>query len=373
MAASLAHGSMALSDLSMQIRATISLVMVTALALSTLLVGTAWCDSVDDTSPVWEISIQTTVNWPPIASPHTKKSKGAGAEGDADAEDTGKKFAAATMITERTLQASLSGQLLTITGNTVEFAPTLGGGKPVPIPLESISSLRRAAPANQESGNPEAAPAKAIHKPTATKSGSTERLVTFRAGSSVPGRLLRVTEQGLVLAFGESGELTVPLAEILSITPLHSDGNKFGKLPLPEGRHVARLTTGEIITGNIAPVSSERDRLTISSPILTGEFPLPLIESLLFPVDTESPAPHPNASSQNAGRVFFVNFGNGASLTSPKIALSNGMLELEIWEGAPFRIPLASAESISCLHKSGIRPNGPILLWGAAHRQNGRI
>ena len=342
---------MALSVLSMQTSTPTILVatMVSALAFAP---RTGFADTTQSSElSAWEISIQSTVAWPPIAAPAEKAINKTETDGQSD--DSSGSSPRPAMITERTLQASLTGHLLNISDNAVQFAPALEGGAPLSIALDSILSLRRTS-LNRLDSPP--------GKETA-QNDSTDRLITFRAGSSLPGRLLRVTEQGLVLAFGASGELTVPLSEILSITPLHTDGNKLGSLPDPDGRHVARLTTGEIITGNITPVTSDSQQLTISSPILSGEFPLALIETMLFPVDSESPAPTiaPPAIGE---RVCVISFTGGASLSSSEISLIDGMLELEIWEGSPFRIPLASAETISFLSKGGMRPNGPILVWG---------
>lgn len=315
----------------------------------------------------WEISLQSTVAWPPLAAPAAEAPAGKQAGRD---EGGGGSTAVAdpAMITERTLQASLYGRLQRIADGIVWFAPALGGGDPVPIPLERILSLRNASSPERESGTEVEAPAPGNGTgDSAAEDASLQRLVTLRGGSSVPGRLLRVSEQGLVLAFGDSGGLTMPLDQILSITPLQSNGRGLGKLPPADGRHVARLTTGEIVTGNIAPVTGESDRLTISSPILSGEFPLSLIESMLFPAgpDPADPAaPSSEAEPGQAGRVAVVSFAGGASLLSPRIALSDGMLELEIWEGQPFRLPLGSAESISFPTRGGMRANGPLFLWG---------
>ncbi|MDA0811124.1 MAG: hypothetical protein O3C21_01860 [Verrucomicrobia bacterium] len=262
------------------------------------------------------------------------------------------------MITERTLQASLVGHLLSITDGKIQFQPVLGNGAaPVSYSQDTIQSLRRIHHPEADADTPKPASSE-------KRTDSDKRLVTFRSGSSIPGRLLRVSTAGLVLAFGESNELTIPLKEILSINPLQSDGKRLEALPSADGRHVARLTTGEVITGNIAPVTTDRDRLTISSPILSGEFPLKLIESMLFPTDSDPNAARvENGSTETRGREILIHFSSGASLASPTIRLMEGMVELEIWEGTPFRTSLSSVESITFID-SGTRPNGPIFLWG---------
>ena len=360
----------------MQTKGTESFLATVLPALLTAIFGSfaAKAEDFSDAPVLWEISIQSTVDWPPMAAPAPKESKTSKRPGGAKDKKRSAEPSAPVLITTRTLQASLTGQLLGIEGDSVQFAPALVGGDPIALPLKEIRSVRKASPLQRDTKGSGSGIAERSGEETgetsteelsaadATKAG--QRLITFRAGSSVPGRLLHVTDRGLVLAFGDTGELTVPLPEILSITPLQSDGKGFGQLPSPDGRHVARLTTGEVITGNIAPIKGDQDRLTISSPILSGEFPLALIESLLFPIDPDSSEAETPTADEGTGRVVVVTFAGGASLTSPQISLDDGTLELEIWQGTPFRIPLKSAESIIFLDKGGLRPNGPILLWG---------
>lgn len=348
---------MAPSGFFMQIR----FLQFLSISLAILSSAASGDDAVDQSAkPIWEITIQSTVEWPPLAapakpSPKAKKEKKPKTEADAPVE----------MITERTILASLSGELRSIAGNTVEFVPRLGDKTPSSLSLESVLTLRKTRAVQKQDEDAEKRNGNGNNQGSLKPEDDTLRLVTFRSGSCVPGRLKRISTAGLVLAFGDTGELTVPLNEILSITPLSSKGTKFNELPPAKGRHVARLTTGEVITGNIAPVKHESDRLTITSPILSGEFPLNLIESILFPVLPPIPLDEtPANEDEDAGRVVIVSFTGGATLTSPQISLSNGILELEIWKGTPFRIPLNSAENISFVDQSGIRPNGPIFVWG---------
>ncbi|MEZ5328225.1 MAG: hypothetical protein R3F19_24535 [Verrucomicrobiales bacterium] len=304
-----------------------------------------------ESEALWEVNLRSQVEWPAIPAPRIE-------------DENAKQTDAPVMVTERTLQASLTGHLLAITDGRIQFEPILGRGKARDsLSADRVQSLRRIRRPD-DSDVPKPSPAE-------IQVDSGERLVTFRSGSCVPGRLLRISTAGLVLAFGESDELTVPLQEILSINPLQSDGKRLEPLPSADGRHVARLTTGEIITGNIAPVTSDRDRLTISSPILSGEFPLKLIESMLFPIDREYGVDSAAANTAAPkGREFLINFSAGASLTSPTIQLKDGTLELEIWKGTPFHTAITSVESITFIDPSGTRPNGPIFVWGQHSDQN---
>ncbi|MGK0188369.1 MAG: hypothetical protein ACI9R3_004163 [Verrucomicrobiales bacterium] len=359
MATSLALGSTVPSDLYMQTSSPI-IALIASVVLSLPL--SAQSEEIRST-PLWEISIRSTVEWPPLEAPKLKASK----EKEKDEAPE-----VPEMVTERSLQASMTGELRSIANGQVEFVPLLTAGTPSMLPLDSVVTLRKYRPRPRSDDQIEAA--KKVHNEgkggnnNARNSVSEDknlRLVTFRSGSCVPGKLKRISPRGLILAFGDSEELTVPLHEIASITPLNSKGTKAKELPPAKGRHVARLTTGEVITGNIAPVDSERDRLTISSPILSGEFSLTLIETMLFPIVPRKEAVEPtNKVRKKSGRVAVVSFDGGATLTSPQISLSNGMLELEIWEGTPFRVALDTAESITFLDPSGMRRNGPIFLWG---------
>ena len=309
----------------------------------------------------WELSVRTEVEWPALpkakSAPIKPAEKGSKEKNDDEELEGKEEENGVELVTERTMQAILTGELRGISGGLITFIPVLTD-REVSVPVANVSSIRKL----HETVKPKDGEEPGQSEPDA--SVASLRMVTFRSGSSLPGRLIRASEDELVLSFGQAGELSVPLAEIASITPLTSRGAGAGNLPKPEGRHVAKLTTGEVITGNIAPVKGESDRLTISSPILSGEFPLILVESLLFP-ERHQPIPEVNETDSNeVKRVAMVGFQGGASLASPTIQLEDERVQLEVWKGVPFEISADLVQSIVFLNQRGTRPNGPILLWG---------
>ena len=317
-------------------------------ALGALLAGTLAGQTAAEITAQWELTTSTTMKWPQ------------GQDGPNEKDTT---------TTAQTLQSNLIGDLVAIGHKSVAFQPLLGDpASPTALPLDRVSSLRKISPETPppsgESSNEE------LSKDSdASESNETTRIVNFRRGSNLPARLIRLSPDGLVLALGKEsgiGHLTVPLGEIRSIVPSHKKADSAGRLPSANGRHVARLKTGEVIIGNISPLHGERDRLKITSPILTGEFPLSLVDEWHFP-DEPSSTKLTGEEEENEPlrRVAIVSFGDRISLTSESITLSNGVLSLELWEGAPLQVPLTEIESIHFVNRGGIRPSGPVLLWGA--------
>jgi hypothetical protein len=338
--------------------------------------------SAEEPPAFWEVSISRKVDWPPLAKPVKRKKKREEEEEAVKEVATGKEreeseeeLAEPEVITERIVQATVVGTLLGVSSETVVLKPVFGSEELVSISIDRVSSIRKARP-NQPKNEPAKEEDEKLGKPEKKKNPAAKpepddgmRNVSFWRGSSLPARLLRVSPGAIVFSFGDdkAGELAVPFEEIRSITPLSIDpksARKLESLPSPTGRHVARLKTGEVITGNIAPVEGESDRLKINSPILSGDFPLALVESIFFP-NPEVVSGSITEPSGQIRRVVRVTFSGGSSLTSDTITLHNGVLELELWKGSPLRVPLESAENISFVEVGGIRPTGPILLWGA--------
>ena len=76
----------------------------------------------------------------------------------------------------------------------------------------------------------------------------------------------------------------MPVNEILRIERDQPIGN-VDKLVLPDSprRHIAALSTGEVLAGQLLPSVDSEKWLRISSPILSAEVPLSVLDVLLFP------------------------------------------------------------------------------------------
>ena len=104
-------------------------------------------------------------------------------------------------------------------------------------------------------------------------------------GSEIIGEPSRLDQEALILSI-KNTELILPLPidEIIRIDrELVSEDGRDYSFPEFSKSHIAFLSTGEIISGQLLP-SLDSDRwLRLSSPILSSEIPLSLVDSLIFP------------------------------------------------------------------------------------------
>ena len=167
------------------------------------------------------------------------------------------------------------------------------------------------------------------------------------------------------------------------------------KLLLPDSprRHIAALATGEILAGQLLPSVDSEKWLRISSPILSAEVPLSVLDVLLFP-DPDSVIA--DVELELADEIKVVEDGNNgtpdrgnnepqkeeiieveeATVIRNLVALSpSGMIwadELEL-RGSDLvlsalgmdelLVPLSRVESLSFGHE-GLPASAPVLVWG---------
>ena len=278
------------------------------------------------------------------------------------------------------ITVAMAGEILALRDDHLVFRPALQPDKELKLPLRKVSSLSRHAPGQQ------------------ALDGEDQALgfrVSLRDGSEIPGQLVKLTDDVIVVALaGSRTELNLPLAEITRVErgePI-SEGAK-GILPEVPGRHVAALSTGEIVAGQLLP-SRDSDRwLRISSPILTVEAPLSLIDLLVFPdpeavaVDAEEllaadlevendgnngePAPAAAVVDANPGDLdeaesvvrHLVSLAPAGMLWAKKIEVNGTNLLLSALGAERVVVPLDRVESLSFGHE-GLPASAPVLVWG---------
>ena len=278
------------------------------------------------------------------------------------------------------ITVAMAGEILALRNDHLVFRPALQPDQQLKLPLRKISSLSRHAPGQKTRDEEEDA---------------LEFRVSLRDGSEIPGKLVKLTDDVIVVALAGSGtELSLPLAAITRVErnePI-SEGAK-GILPEVPGRHVASLSTGEIVAGQLLP-SRDSDRwLRISSPILTVEAPLSLIDLLVFPdpeavvVDVEellaadievendgnNGAPPPAAAVVDAdpGELdepetvvrHLVSLAPAGMLWAKKIEVDGTDLLLSALGKERVVVPLDRVESLSFGHE-GLPASAPVLVWG---------
>ncbi len=278
------------------------------------------------------------------------------------------------------ITVAMAGEILALSNDHLVFRPALQPDKQLKLPLRKVSSLSRHSPREKARGG---------------EGDALEFRVSLRDGSEIPGKLVKLTDDVIVVSLAGSGtELSLPLAEIARVErsePI-SEAAK-GILPEVPGRHVASLSTGEVVAGQLLP-SRDSDRwLRISSPILTVEAPLSLIDLLVFPdpgavvVDVEellaedieveddgnNGAPPPAAAVVDAdpGELdepevvvrHLVSFAPAGMLWAKKIEVDGTDLLLSALGEERVVVPLDRVESLSFGHE-GLPASAPVLVWG---------
>ncbi|MFP6874626.1 MAG: hypothetical protein VCA55_14085 [Verrucomicrobiales bacterium] len=278
------------------------------------------------------------------------------------------------------ITVAMAGEILALSNEHLVFRPALQPDKELKLPLRQVTSLSRHAPGQ------------------ATRSGDDRDLefrVSLRDGSEIPGQLVKLTDDAIVVALAGSGsKLSLPLAEITRVErsePI-SEGAK-GILPEVPGRHIAALSTGEIVAGQLLPSRDSDKWLRISSPILTVEAPLSLIDLLIFPdpesvvVDVEEllaadlevedegnngRQPRTDAvADANPERMdepepvvrHLISFSPAGMLWAKKIEVSGTDLLVSALGEERIAVPLDRVESLSFGHE-GLPASAPVLVWG---------
>ncbi|MCP4848455.1 MAG: hypothetical protein GY899_10970 [Verrucomicrobiaceae bacterium] len=278
------------------------------------------------------------------------------------------------------ITVAMAGEILALRNDHLVFRPALQPDKQLKLPLSKVSSLSRHGTGEKMQGG---------------ESDALGFRVSLRDGSEIPGKLVKLTDDVIVVALAGSGtELSLPLAEITRVErsePI-SEAAK-GILPEVPGRHVASLSTGEIVAGQLLP-SRDSDRwLRISSPILTVEAPLSLIDLLVFPdpeavvVDVEellaeeieveedgnNGVPSPTVAAVDADPGEFdepeavvrhlVSLAPAGMLWAKKIEVDGSDLLLSALGEERVVVPLDRVESLSFGHE-GLPASAPVLVWG---------
>ena len=278
------------------------------------------------------------------------------------------------------ITVAMAGEILALSNEDLVFRPALQPGKELRIPLRQVTSLSRHAPGQS------------------THSGDdrdSEFRVSLRDGSEIPGQLVQLTDEVMVVALAGSGaKFSLPLAEITRVErsePI-SEGGK-GILPEVPGRHVAALSTGEIVAGQLLPSRDSDKWLRISSPILTVEAPLSLIDLLVFPdpdsvvvdveellaADIEVEEEGNNGKQPRVAAVaddnvdqadeaepvvrHLISLSPAGMLWAKRIEVNGTNLLVSALGEDRVAVPLDRVESLSFGHK-GLPASAPVLVWG---------
>jgi hypothetical protein len=278
------------------------------------------------------------------------------------------------------ITVAMAGEILALSNEHLVFRPALQPDQELKLPLRQVTSLSRHAPGQ------------------ATQSGDdrdSEFRVSLRDGSEIPGQLVKLTDDAIVVALAGSGaKFSLPLAEITRVERSEpvSEGAK-GILPEVPGRHIAALSTGEIVAGQLLPSRDSDKWLRISSPILTVEAPLSLIDLLIFPdpesvvVDVEEllaadlevedegnngkqprvaavPDTNPGRLDEPAPVVrHLISLSPSGMLWAKKIEVSGTDLLVSALGKEQVVVPLDRVESLSFGHE-GLPASAPVLVWG---------
>ena len=303
-----------------------------------------------------------------------------GSKGESPPPDSGK------MV----MTVAMAGAVVALDGQHLKFRPSLQPGRELMIPLKQVTSLSR----------------RSVGDDTAPKHPrELEYRVVLRDGSEVPGQLSKISGKALTVALAGSGaRIDLPLSEITRVERARSkeEGEEKSTLPEQPTRHVALLSSGEIVVGTLLPSRDSDAWLRISSPILTAECPLSMLELLTFPdpdavageaevevEETDPPDPKGNngepPKAEPGEDIGRKEKGGTEDVREPEetkptlrhlISLTpSGMLwarELQIRDGnmlvsalgkSGFSVPLSRVESVSFGHE-GMPATAPVLVWG---------
>ncbi len=278
------------------------------------------------------------------------------------------------------VELSMSGKVHSMDKNYLTFEPALSPEKKITVPLKEISSLSR------QLGK--------IKDNKEDSEGGNFR-VLLRDGSEVPGDPIKFTGESLIVALsGTQTGIPLPVNEILRIERDQPIGN-VDKFVLPDSprRHIAALSTGEVLAGQLLPSVDSEKWLRISSPILSAEVPLSVLDVLLFPAPDSVMA---DVELELADEVKVVEDGNNGTpdrgkdelqeeedhvdeqspvirnlvalspsgmIWADKIELRGSDLVLSALGVDELLVPMSRVESLSFGHE-GLPASAPVLVWG---------
>ncbi len=278
------------------------------------------------------------------------------------------------------VEISISGEVIEINNEYLSLLPSIGKNDLINIPVKRITSVTRT---------------NGLNETDESQPGKKDFRVLLRDGSEIIGEPSRLDQEALILSI-KNTELILPLPidEIIRIDrELVSEDGRDYSFPEFSKSHVAFLSTGEIISGQLLP-SLDSDRwLRLSSPILSSEIPLSLVDSLIFPStgeileevekelaqdvkieqDGNNKIPEDNTVIEEEDEVEFeeveprirnlVSLSPVGMLWTDKIEMSNGEVVLSALGKDNIRIPFNAVESFS-FGQEGLPSSAPVLVWG---------
>ena len=278
------------------------------------------------------------------------------------------------------VEISISGEVIEINNEYLSLLPSIGKNDLINIPVKRITSVTRT---------------NGLNETDESQPGKKDFRVLLSDGSEIIGEPSRLDQEALILSI-KNTELILPLPidEIIRIDrELVSEDGRDYSFPEFSKSHIAFLATGEIISGQLLP-SLDSDRwLRLSSPILSSEIPLSLVDSLIFPStgeileevekelaqdvkieqDGNNKIPEDNTVIEEEDEVEFeeveprirnlVSLSPVGMLWTDKIEMSNGEVVLSALGKDNIRIPFNAVESFS-FGQEGLPSSAPVLVWG---------
>ena len=278
------------------------------------------------------------------------------------------------------VEISISGEVIEINNEYLSLLPSIGKNDLINIPVKRITSVTRT---------------NGLNETDESQPGKKDFRVLLSDGSEIIGEPSRLDQEALILSI-KNTELILPLPidEIIRIDRelVSEDGRDYSFPEFPKS-HIAFLATGEIISGQLLPSLDSDKWLRLSSPILSSEIPLSLVDSLIFPAtgeiieevekelaqdvkieqDGNNKIPEDNTVIEEEDKVEFeeveprvrnlVSLSPVGMLWTDKIEMSNGEVVLSALGKDNIRIPFNAVESFS-FGQEGLPSSAPVLVWG---------
>ncbi|HIG84081.1 MAG TPA: hypothetical protein EYG40_09005 [Verrucomicrobia bacterium] len=297
-----------------------------------------------------------------------------------NSESKGKSVEEDSIDSSVSVELSMSGKVHSIDKEYLIFGPALSPEKKIKVPIKKITSLSRQS---------------AKIKDDQENSESDDFRVMLRDGSEILGDPVQFTGESFIIALsGTQTRIPLPINEIIRIERDQPVGN-VDKLLLPDSprRHIAALATGEILAGQLLPSVDSEKWLRISSPILSAEVPLSVLDVLLFP-DPDSVIA--DVELELADEIKVVEDGNNGApdrgnnepqkeedieveespvirnlvtlspsgmIWADKLELRGSDLILSALGMDELLVPMSRVESLSFGHE-GLPASAPVLVWG---------
>jgi hypothetical protein len=278
------------------------------------------------------------------------------------------------------VELSMSGKVHSIDKEYLIFGPALSPEKKIKVPIKKITSLSRQS---------------AKIKDDQEDSDSDDFRVMLRDGSEILGDPVQFIGESLIIALsGTQTRIPLPINKIIRIERDQPIGN-VDKLLLPDSprRHIAALATGEILAGQLLPSVDSEKWLRISSPILSAEVPLSVLDVLLFPdpdsviadveleladeikvvedgnngaPDRENNEPQKEEDTEAEENPVIRNLvalSPSGMIWADKLELRGSDLILSALGMDELLVPMSRVESLSFGHE-GLPASAPVLVWG---------